>query len=254
MLILLPPSETKAEGGEGRFAARALSYPALIRPRAAVLDALVALSRDPAAAAAALHFGPQGLSLAARNRGLRRAPVRPAIERYTGVVYDGLDVPTLIPVGRAWVEGHVAIGSALFGLVGAADPIPAYRLSAGAALPGLPLRAHWAPAVSRVLRRTGEWVLDARSSAYTALGPAPVGAAVLAVESQGADGRRVALNHWNKLHKGRLVRALAESDAQVSSRDELLEWAGSTGVRLESRGATDVTLIVADGPVHLPAE
>lgn len=244
MLMLLPPSETKAPGGEGRFSTRALSYPALIRRRAAVLDALAELACDPEAAAAALHLGAQGGPLVALNRSLRRAPVRPAVERYTGVVYDGLDVATLSPVGRDWVRGHVAIASALFGLIGAADPIPAYRLSAGAALPGLPLRAHWAPAVSRVLQAAGEWVLDARSSAYAALGPAPSGSATLVVESRGSGGRRVALNHWNKLHKGRLVRALAESDAQIGSRDELLAWAAATGVILEPRGSTDVALVV----------
>ena len=242
--MLLPPSETKAEGGEGRFAARALSYPALIRPRAMVLDALAELARDPAAAAVVLHLGARGAPLAERNRSLRRAPVRPAIERYTGVVYDGLETATLSAAGRAWVDDHVAIGSALFGLVGAADAIPAYRLSASVTLPGLPLRAHWAPAVSRALQRTGEWILDARSAGYAALGPAPAGSALLAVESEGADGRRTALNHWNKLHKGRLVRTLAESDAQVSCRAELLEWAVSTGVHLEPRGATDVTLVI----------
>lgn len=246
MLILLPPSETKAEGGEGRFAARALSYPALIRPRAAVLDVVIALARDPAAAAAALHLGPQGAPLAARNRSLRRAPVLPSIERYTGVVYDGLDVPALSASARSWVESHVVIASALFGLVGAADPIPAYRLSASATLPGLPLRSHWAPAVSRVLQSTGEWVLDARSAAYSALGPAPAASALLSVESERADGRRTALNHWNKLHKGRLVRRLAESGAQIDSRDDLLAWSTTAGVRLEPLGATAVTLVVSD--------
>lgn len=244
MLILLPPSETKAEGGEGRFAARALSYPALIRPRAAVLDAVIALARNPAAAAAALHLGPHGASLAARNRSVRRAPVRPAIERYTGVVYDGLDVPTLSATARSWVEDHVTIASALFGLVAAADPIPAYRLSASATLPGLPLRSHWAQAVSRVLRGTGEWVLDARSAAYSALGPAPAGSALLSVESEHSDGRRTALNHWNKLHKGRLVRRLAESAAQIHSRDDLLAWSATAGVRMEPRGTTGVALVI----------
>ena len=39
---------------------------------------------------------------------------------------------------RARAGRRLAVGSALFGLVHGEDPIPAYRLSAGSALPGLP--------------------------------------------------------------------------------------------------------------------
>ena len=168
----------------------------------------------------------------------------PAIERYTGVVYDGLDAVSLPPAARAWVDEHVVIASALFGLLRPTDPVPAYRLSAGTVLPGLPLRSHWSAPVARALHATGEWVLDGRSSAYAALGAAPAGSAVLHVEQVATDGRRRALNHWNKLHKGLLARALAESGAVVRSRDDLLAWAAESGTRLEPRGPQDVTLVV----------
>lgn len=240
MIVLLPPSESKAEGGSGAFALGRLRYRTLMPHRRAVLESLVALSLDPADAARVLGLGPKGAAEVDRNRRLRRAPVLPAVERYTGVVYQGIGVATLDDPARTWVHDHVRVASALLGLVGAGDLIPAYRLSASTALPGLPLARHWGAPVAAVLRRERDWVLDARSGGYAALGPAPAGAAVLHVETPG--GR--ALSHFNKLHKGRLVRALADSRAEIGSRDELLVWGRGSGMRLEPRGRHDVVLVV----------
>ena len=80
---------------------------------------------------------------------------------------------------------------------------------------------------------------DDDATAYAAFGAAPATSGILLVE--GPDGR--ALNHFNKLHKGRLVRALAESGAAVSSREDLLDWSRGSGVRLEARGERDVVLL-----------
>jgi cytoplasmic iron level regulating protein YaaA (DUF328/UPF0246 family) len=240
VIVLLPPSETKSEGGEGAFALGRLSFRGLTPQRRTVVDAVVALSLDPVEAARVLKLGPKNAGEVDRNRRLRRAPVRAAVERYTGVVYDGVGATTLGEQARAWLDAHVLIASALLGLVAAGDPIPAYRLSASTALPGIPLARHWAPAVTAVLARAGDWVLDARSAAYAALGAPPPGSGALLVET--AQGR--ALNHFNKLHKGRLVRALAESAPDLASRADLLDWGRGSGLDLRPRGDHDVVLVV----------
>jgi uncharacterized protein len=187
-----------------------------------------------------LKLGSTNAHEARWNRGLTSGPVLPAVERYTGVLYDGLGAATLSAPARSWVDAHVVIASALFGLVRAGDPIPLYRLSGSTTLPDLSLKRHWREAVSAALAGAGEWILDARSETYVALGPAPAGSAFLHVET--ADGR--ALNHFNKHAKGALVRALAESQAEAGSRDELLAWAAGAGVALEPRGDDDVVLRV----------
>jgi cytoplasmic iron level regulating protein YaaA (DUF328/UPF0246 family) len=239
--VLLPPSETKAEGGTGAFALGRLSFRSLTPYRRTVVDAVVALSLDPVEAARVLKLGPKGADVQVdRNRRLRRAPVLPAVERYTGVVYEGLSPRTLEPDARAWVDAHVVIASALLGIVGAADGIPAYRLSASTPLPGIPLPRHWGAPVAAVLTRSRDWILDARSGGYAALGPAPASASALLVETP--DGR--ALNHFNKLHKGRLVRAIAESAPELGSRDDLLAWGREAGIDLRARGERDVVLVV----------
>ena len=238
MLVLLPPSETKSEGGGGVFEPSALGFPSL---RGRRRTAAAALKRVPLKdAPAVLKLGARNAHEATWNRVLTTGPVRPAIERYTGVLYDGLGAGALGPAARAWVDDHVVIASALFGLLRATDPIPRYRLSGSTAVPGLSLRQHWRDAIAAALEASGRWVLDARSESYVALGPAPAGSAFVHVET--GEGR--ALNHFNKHAKGDLVRALAQAGPEIASREDLLHWAASSGVRLEPRGEQDVVLLV----------
>ena len=60
----------------------------------------------------------------------------PALDRYTGVLYDALSPATLGPAARARAEREVVVASALFGAVRGGDPLPAYRLSRARACPG----------------------------------------------------------------------------------------------------------------------
>lgn len=236
--MLLPPSETKSDGGIGVFDPAGLGFPSL---RGRRRTAAAALKRVPLREApAVLKLGATNAHEARWNRELTASPVRPAIERYTGVLYDGIDVATLGGGARSWIDAHVVIASALYGLLRACDPIPRYRLSGGTPVPGLPLKAHWRQAIAVAIRDAGQWVLDARSESYVALGSAPAHSAFLHVETD--DGR--ALNHFNKHAKGALVRRLAETGAEASSRADLLAWAAAAGVALEPRGAADVVLRV----------
>jgi cytoplasmic iron level regulating protein YaaA (DUF328/UPF0246 family) len=247
VLILLPPSETKREGGaEGsRLVLRELDFPRLGAARRTVLQALEQLSRDQPAAMRALKLGPTQAHEAERNRRIRRSPVLPALDRYDGVLYDALDASTLPDDARAFAHHHVAIASALFGLTRALDPIPTYRLSADSRLPGVPLKATWAPAVSDVVAREQGLVLDLRSEAYAALGPAPVrpdSFFVRVVNDEG--GRKRALNHFNKAGKGRLTRELLLAGVDHPDAGSLLTWAAAEGIRLEPGAPGELDLVV----------
>lgn len=186
----------------------------------------------------ALGLGPKQRAEIDRNRALTLSPTMAAIDRYTGVLYDALDAASLSAGARRFAGEHVAIHSALFGLVGALDPIPAYRLSHNSKVPEMPLRKHWAESVSSVLGTISGPVLDFRSEAYVALGPVPAGvdSVFLRVVTSGADGQKRALNHFNKSSKGALTRALSENADDFGSIDELLEWAARSGFALQ-RGA-----------------
>jgi cytoplasmic iron level regulating protein YaaA (DUF328/UPF0246 family) len=245
VLLLLPPSETKAPGGDGApLELAALTAPELTGVRTEIAESLVKLADDVPAARAALGLSAKQDAEIARNAELWTSPTRPAIERYTGVLYDALDVRTMTRGQRARAGRRLAVGSALFGLVRAEDPIPAYRLSAGSVLPGLPtLRAMWKPTLSPVLAAVDELVVDLRSGSYAALAPVP-GAVTLEVLSERPDGSRSVVSHFNKAHKGRVARLLALSTAEPPDVVRLRSLLRRAGLHVEHDGGTALSLVV----------
>jgi uncharacterized protein len=238
VLVVLPPSETKAAGGTGpALDLGALSRPELGPVRERLVDAVVALAADVPAARTALGLGPRQDDEIARNALLRRTATAPALHRYTGVLYDALDVRSMTRAQRSRAGGRLAVCSALFGLLGADDPVPAYRLSAGSALPGLPgLRALWRPVLGPVLGAVDDLVVDLRSGAYASLAPVR-GAVTVTVVSERADGTRSVVSHANKAAKGRIARLLATTTAEPTSAGRLAAVLRRGGFRVERDGA-----------------
>jgi cytoplasmic iron level regulating protein YaaA (DUF328/UPF0246 family) len=252
MLILLPPSETKRAGGTGApLRWESLALPALTAQRVSVVTALEALSADEEAAARVLKLSAGQRGEIAVNGRIREAGTMAAVDRYTGVLFDALDAASLESAARRWLARNVLIHSAPFGPVGALDKIPAYRLGAGAAVPGLPpLRRLWADSVTSALaERTPDIVVDLRSEAYVALGPVPasVPSVYVRVVDAGADGAVRALNHFNKHAKGVLVRALATSRPRIGSAAGLRRWADAAGFRLEAGPGAELNLFASAG-------
>ena len=247
MLVLLPPSETKRDGGDGpALDLGALAFTELTAPRRAALAAVKALSRNLSAAAGMLRLGPASAAEAARNRVLTTSATMPAIDRYDGVLFDELDAASLPPAARAFAGQHLAIGSALFGLSAALDPIPAYRLSHDSRLPGTTLGRIWrAPLAAALAARSG-LILDLRSEGYAALGPAPDRAdvAYLRVVSEDPAGRKRALNHFNKKGKGAFARRLLLAGIDHPDPASLLAWAAAEGIRLERGAPGELDLVV----------
>ncbi|MGZ4606120.1 MAG: peroxide stress protein YaaA [Blastococcus sp.] len=251
MLVLLPPSETKHPGGDGApLDLTALTAPELTPVRTTIAEALVALAGDVSAARTALGLSPKQDDEIARNAGLWTSGTLPALQRYTGVLYDALDVASMTRAQRARAGRRLAVGSALFGLVGGDDPIPAYRLSASSALPGLPtLRALWKPALSPVLAAAAGLVVDLRSGSYAALAPVP-GAVTVQVLSERPDGTRAVVSHFNKAHKGRLARLLATTTAEPDDVVRLRALLRRAGLHVEHDGGTGLTLVVPAAAVQ----
>lgn len=247
MIVLLPPSETKRTGGDGPVLdLDALSSPELSGLRGELVGELVELATDPEASRAALGLSPTQDAEIARNAALRTAPTAPAITRYTGVLYDALDVGSLHGATAARATARLAVGSALFGLLRADDPVPAYRLSAGSKLPGRPgLAARWRPVLQPVLAALadGELVVDLRSGSYAALAKLP-GAVRVDVVAEYSDGRRKTVSHFNKAHKGRLARELATVEAEPGDAAAVAAIAGRAGMRVERDDQT-LTIVVS---------
>lgn len=245
MLVLLPPSETKAAGGDGPpLRLDELSHPELTPTRRKLVDALVALAGDVPGSLRALGLSERQAAEVDRNAALLDSPTAPALERYTGVLFDALDITSLDAAQRARADSRLAVASALFGLARGTDRIPAYRLSAGSSLPGFgALRGVWRPVLEPVLQGTGELVVDLRSGAYAALARVPEAIAVR-VLSEDSRGERKVVSHHNKSHKGLLARALAAAEAEPGSLDDVLDVARGAGLRVEREGAGALCVVV----------
>jgi uncharacterized protein len=247
VLVLLPPSETKVNGGEGPpLRLDALSHPELDRVRKELVNELVDLAADVAASRDALGLSPKQDAEVARNAAIFDSPTMPALHRYTGVLYDALDVRSLRGATAERARARLAVGSALFGLLRADDPVPAYRLSAGSALPDRPsLVARWKPVLEPVLAgiAADELVVDLRSGSYAALGRVP-GAVTVTVLAERPDGSRSVVSHFNKAHKGRLARLLAGTRAEPTDAAAVATIARRAGMQVERVGTHALEIIL----------
>jgi cytoplasmic iron level regulating protein YaaA (DUF328/UPF0246 family) len=246
VIVLLPPSETKRGGGDGPpLKPDKLSWPALGTVRGQLIDELVGLAADPQACRRALSLSPAQDAEIERNAALRTAPTLPALHRYTGVLYDALDIESLRAPAATRARARLAVGSALFGLLRAQDRIPAYRLSAGSTLPDPPaLPARWRPVLEPLLAElaAGELVVDLRSGAYVGLGRLADAVRVDVLAEQ-PDGRRTTVSHFNKAHKGRLARALASAPREPDDAAGVATVARRAGMRVE-RDGSHLTIVI----------
>ena len=140
--------------------------------------------------------------LVASSLAVAEAPVLPAIERYSGVVYDHIDFPTI--KGGARVRNRVAIVSGLFGLIPGATAIPLYKQ------PINPwLTKYWKPINTARLDALakGKPVLDLLSQSYQKAVDYPER---IVVDFRVQGGKKAA-GHFGKAIKGRFVRFLLEN-------------------------------------------
>jgi cytoplasmic iron level regulating protein YaaA (DUF328/UPF0246 family) len=258
VIVLLPPSEGKTAPRRGKpLDLATLALPSLTSARERVLEALVSLcAGDAGEAARVLDVPKSQLDLVGLNARVRTAPTARADHVYSGVLYDALSPATLSTAARRRATSRLLVTSSLFGLVGPADRIPAYRLSGDASLPGLGgVAAHWrgslGPAVEELV---GDRLLvDLRSSMYAAFWrpPATLARRVATVRVlHEVSGTRQVVSHFNKATKGRIVRELLESGAAPRSPGKLADALRDLGWTVEieepGRSGTRLDVVVAE--------
>jgi cytoplasmic iron level regulating protein YaaA (DUF328/UPF0246 family) len=231
VLILLPPSETKAQPRRGKPVELAtLSFPELTGIRERVLDALVATS---AASDALLRLGvPDGAAdQVAANVGIRSASTLPASRLYTGVLFEALELADLDAASRRRAGTRLVVASALWGFSRITDRLPAYRLSAGARLVGIgPVASAWRSALGSVMpSAAGAGVIvESPSRGYAAMWR-PAGAlaerTLPVVIEREVGGRRTVVSHLAKFGRGLLARTLVLEPGRPRSADEVVDVA-----------------------------
>ena len=243
MLILLPPSETKRSGGVGiSIDKAAIIWAALDPTRDQLISALSKLCQDPPAAIKALGLGKKNALDIELNMNLMKAPTMPALQRYSGVLFEALDYSSLSKGALERANEKLFIQSALFGLLPAMEQIPNYRFSSSAKLPGISLGTLWQKAHEAVWPRLVGQILDMRSKDYREINPVPIDKTHYIVEVFSSEGK--ALNHFNKKAKGLFTRAALEH--KLDSIDEVERIAESAGLRASVEGQTVKLFTPAD--------
>jgi len=251
-LILLPPSEGKATGGTGVAWTSGAMAVDLDAERRKVISALATAMRGREADRAKL-LGVTGQTLAdatAADRMITKSPTLPAIERYTGVLYDALDHGSLTAAQRTRLAASVVIVSGLWGAVMPTDPVPAYRLKMSATLPKLgKLSAWWREPLTDALVALGRgrpiWNLLPKEHDAAWAPPADREQSVVRFLDRRSDGSLVAVSHDNKSLKGALVRYLvAHPNAEPA---DLARWThpGGYGYSARASGRDGATTVIA---------
>jgi uncharacterized protein len=211
MLVLLPPSEGKAEPEAG--------------------DPV-----DLGSLAFAEELGElRGQVLDAFDPSRREAPAAPAADIYTGVLFGRLELPKL-PV-RA--RKRVLIFSALWGVVGPDDRIPFYKLPPKTKLKGIGApAAFWRPALVEALPdKKDELIVDMRSGAYASFWK-PQRATLLPVRAfTERDGERKAVSHMAKASRGDVARALLAAKKAPRDPEGAAAIAAAAGLTVELNDA-----------------
>lgn len=239
-VFLLPPSESKLDAsGKAKLNLKNLSFPQLTEIRSSVLENLIDLSNtSPAKARTAL-----GLSLKQdferiRNTNLKTAPVAPAWQIYSGVLFDAINAAGLSAAAIKKLTSNVYVQSALFGLISMGDLIPAYRLSADSKLPRIGNVSNlWAKSCADIFSNTSGLIVDMRSGQYVKLAPIPkeISARVVVpkILQKMPFGPPKVVSHHNKATKGRIIRHVVTSGKLPETVDQLAKTIAKLGADVE---------------------
>jgi uncharacterized protein len=257
--ILLPPSEAKTPGGKGKPLGQRVRTNPLWSHRLILIRALEALiGSNHAASSLQLPNSVAAAALEANAKTLA-SPTMPALDRYQGVVYSGLDVAAMSHATRKVADRVLLIFSGLFGVVTGGEAVPDYRVPAKVSLPGVGIAGtFWRQQLTALLPPLldDELIVDLRSSDYAAMWRPdrtdPVFDRVLAVRilSPKPDGTLGVISFPSKYAKGKLAHGLLRrvvAGQPITSPEDVIEaWldvGGKTGAVQRNRAGCIVELV-----------
>ncbi|MEI6220442.1 MAG: peroxide stress protein YaaA [Actinomycetes bacterium] len=188
MLILLPPSEGKSPASG---------------PGCLDLDALCFIKQLKASRLSVIKkYGVEILD----------QPTAPAIDIYSGVLYQALGYHTLTKRAQQRAQSQLLIFSALFGVLRPLDRIPLYRMKITS--------SDWKDSLALALDSLEkELIVDCRSSTYINAWKSDPQITVAVRVFQEIDGVRSVNTHMSKKYRGELVRILLQGRAPKSPHE-----------------------------------
>ena len=144
-----------------------------------------------------------------------------AIDLFEGLVFKNLNYDTLDTGGKSYVDNHVIIASALYGLVTPLQHIMPYRLDLDNPLiiDHQPLSTYWRKSITNTLiKHRSEIIVDLASEEYSQLvdwETLKKKKTVLKIEfKELRDGKWTSVSTYSKMARGQLMRQAAFTNAQ----------------------------------------
>ncbi|NOZ09289.1 MAG: YaaA family protein [FCB group bacterium] len=167
-----------------------------------------------------------------QNQDVMNSRVWPAIERYSGVVYEHIGWNTLSEEAREYMEKHIRIFSGLFGMVTPMTLIPDYKLKMNV----MSLQYHWKPILTDILAKE-DMIIDLLPQVHRKAYQSSDN--VIEVEFVVmSKGKKKTAGHYGKAVKGEFIRYMAEHNVTSIDQFEGFEydnfrWDGAMFVKLD---------------------
>ena len=155
-----------------------------------------------------------------QNQDIFNSKCVPAIERYTGVVYDHIDWYSLPKKSKSYIQNHILIFSGLFGLLEPETLIPDYKLKMNV----LSLKSLWQPIISDHLKNEDlifDLLPQVHRKAYT-----PTKNTIQIDFLVKRKGKTSAAGHFGKAVKGQFIRFLAQNQVTKTKDFTKFEFDG----------------------------
>jgi len=211
LIILIPPSEGKAEGGNEEA----------IKTSAEVKAQIKRLQNYSGDIEKLLGVKGKALKKAKKaNKNILKSKTMPAIKRYTGVVYAGIDYANLRIENKKYFDKHVRIVSALFGLVTPQDKIPNYKLK----IEKLDSAKYWKTKISEKLKN--KYVIDLLPQSHKKAVEYKDGIQIEFKITK--KGKTIPAGHKGKYIKGRYIRWLCQTKTKDITKffEDGFKWNG----------------------------
>jgi len=205
MKILIPPSEgkTKVKLTKTLFSNTNFRFEREVKQVVRLLE----LIEDEDLRSVYGTSAEKALMFHRQNQDVFNSLCAPAIERYTGVVYEHIRWLTLSKKAKDYMEKYIYIFSGLFGLLTPKTLIPDYKLKMNV----LSLQYHWNPVLTETLKNE-KVIIDLLPQVHRkAYNPnrenvIPVDFLIL------NKGKKSAAGHFGKAVKGEFIRYIAENN------------------------------------------
>lgn len=218
MKILLAPSETKTEGGDGKLDLNSLILDQINPSRDELISKYQSIVDSNDIERLKELFGIKKESEIEKYIvDLKNSTVKKAIERYSGVAYDYIDYSNLDIKAKEYIDSNLLIFSNLFGVVRADNLIPIYKLKQGSTIGSEKIEKYYHKTLKEPLDSylESEDILDIRAGYYDKFYKPSKSYTTLKFLK---DGKVV--SHWAKAYRGLALKYASIN--QVESIDEFI--------------------------------